>query len=58
MQYVGEVRDEMRKVAWPKWPEVKRMATIVLFTVVLYTAYIGGLDSLFGWFSTWLYKSN
>ena len=58
VQYVGEVRDEMRKVAWPKWPEVKRMATIVLFTVILYTAYIGGLDSLFGWFSTWLYKSN
>ena len=57
-QYVSEVRDEMRKVAWPKWPEVKRMGGIVLVTVILYTAYIGGLDSLLGLFSEWLYKSN
>ncbi len=58
VQYVSEVRDEMRKVAWPKWPEVRRMAIIVLVTVVLYTAYVGGLDSLFGLLSGWLYESN
>ena len=58
VQYVNEVRDEMRKVAWPKWPEVKRMSIIVLVTVVLYTAYIGGLDSLFGLLSGWLYQNN
>ena len=23
-QYIREVRDEMRKVAWPKWPEIRR----------------------------------
>jgi preprotein translocase subunit SecE len=54
-QYLREVRDEMRKVAWPKWPEVRRMALIVLVTVVILTAYVGGLDSLFGLFSSWLY---
>ena len=54
-QYLREVRDEMRKVAWPKWPEVRRFSGIVLVTVIIYTAYIGGLDSLFGVFSTWLY---
>jgi preprotein translocase subunit SecE len=58
VQYVNEVRDEMRKVAWPKWPEIKRMSLIVLATVVLYTAYIGGLDSLFGLLSGWLYSNN
>jgi preprotein translocase subunit SecE len=58
VQYVNEVRDEMRKVAWPKWPEVRRMALIVLATVVLYTAYVGGLDSLFGLLSGWLYETN
>ena len=58
MQYINEVRDEMRKVAWPKWPEVKRMSIIVLATVVLYTAYVGGLDSLFGLLSGWLYENN
>jgi preprotein translocase subunit SecE len=54
-QYLREVRDELRKVAWPKWPEVRRMSLIVGVTVVLYTAYVGGLDSLFGVLSTWLY---
>ena len=56
VQYLREVRDEMRKVAWPKWPEVRRMSGIVLATVILYTAYIGGLDALFGVLSSWLYN--
>ncbi len=55
VQYLREVRDEMRKVAWPKWPEVRRFSIIVFVTVVLYTAYVGGLDSLFGVLSSWLY---
>ena len=54
-QYLREVRDEMRKVAWPKWPEVRRFSIVVLITVVLYTAYVFGLDSLFGVISGWLY---
>jgi len=54
-QYLREVRDEMRKVAWPKWPEVRRFSIIVGITVVLYTAYVFGLDSLFGGFAGWLY---
>jgi preprotein translocase subunit SecE len=55
VQYLREVRDEMRKVAWPKAPEVRRFSIIVLATVVLYTAYVFGLDSLFGVLSGWLY---
>ncbi|MFM9112832.1 MAG: preprotein translocase subunit SecE [Actinomycetota bacterium] len=54
-QYLREVRDEMRKVAWPRWPEVRRFSIIVLATVVLYTAYVFGLDSLFGVLTGWLY---
>jgi preprotein translocase subunit SecE len=56
LQYLREVREEMRKVAWPKWPEVRRYSIIVLATVVVFTAYIGGLDALFGLLSGWLYK--
>ncbi len=54
-QYIGEVVDEMRKVAWPNWPEVRRFSIIVLVTVILYTGYVFGLDSLFGVLSGWLY---
>ena len=55
-QYIREVRDEMRKVAWPKFPEVRRYSIIVLVTVVIVTAFGGGLDSAFGILSGWLYK--
>ena len=54
-QYVREVRDEMRKVAWPKRPEVVRYSIVVIVTVIVYTALVGGLDFLFGLFSGWLY---
>ncbi len=54
-QYLREVRDEMRKVAWPKWPEIRRFSIIVLITVVIYTGYVFGLDSLFGVLSGWMY---
>jgi preprotein translocase subunit SecE len=55
-QYVREVRDEMRKVSWPSFPEVRRYSIIVLIAVVIVTAYVFGLDSVFGVFSGWLYK--
>jgi preprotein translocase subunit SecE len=55
-KYIREVRDEMRKVAWPKWPEIRRYSIIVLTTVVIVTAFVGGLDAVFGILSGWLYK--
>ena len=55
-QYMREVRDEMRKVAWPKRDEVVRYSIVVVITVVVYTALVGGLDFLFGFFSRWLYQ--
>jgi preprotein translocase subunit SecE len=54
-QYVREVRDEMRKVAWPTRDEVVRYSIIVLATVVVYMALVGGLDFVFGYLSRWLY---
>jgi preprotein translocase subunit SecE len=53
---IREVRDEMRKVAWPKWPEIRRYSIIVLITVVVITAFVGGMDAVFGILSGWLYK--
>ena len=44
-QYLREVRDEMRKVAWPKRPEVIRYSIVVVITVVVYASLVGGLDA-------------
>ncbi|HBU75802.1 MAG TPA: preprotein translocase subunit SecE, partial [Acidimicrobiaceae bacterium] len=54
-QYLREVRDEMRKVAWPERPEVVRYSLIVLVTVVVYTAYVSGLDFGLGSLMRWFY---
>ena len=55
MQYLREVRDEMRKVAWPTRPEVVRYSIIVTATVVAYTAFVGGLDYGLQYVADWFY---
>ncbi len=54
-QYIREVRAEMAKVAWPEWPEVRRYSAVVLATVVVFMAYVFGLDGLFNILTSWLY---
>jgi preprotein translocase subunit SecE len=54
-QYLREVRDEMRKVAWPRRPEVQRYSLIVIITVVIYTAFVGGIDYLMSFVTGWFY---
>ncbi len=45
--YLHEVRTELRKVAWPSRAEVVRYSGIVLFTLVVLTSFIFGLDYAF-----------
>jgi preprotein translocase subunit SecE len=55
VQYLREVRDEMRKVAWPTRPEVIRYSIIVTVCVVFYMIYVGLIDYGMAHFSTWFY---
>jgi preprotein translocase subunit SecE len=48
IQFLREVRSELRKVAWPSRPEVINYSIIVLITVVVLTTYIALLDLAFG----------
>jgi preprotein translocase subunit SecE len=48
VQFLREVRGELRKVAWPTRPEVINYSIIVLIAVVLLTAYVAALDYGFG----------
>ena len=45
-QFAREVRGELRKVAWPTRDEVFRFSLVVLFTLVVLTSFIFGLDWL------------
>ncbi len=48
VQFLREVRGELRKVAWPSRPEIINYSIIVLITVVVLTTYIATLDFAFG----------
>ncbi len=56
-QFLREVRIELAKVAWPSRPEVVNYTIVVLFTIVLLTAIVYGLDALFATFVNFLFKT-
>ncbi|MFZ4514756.1 MAG: preprotein translocase subunit SecE [Acidimicrobiia bacterium] len=45
-RYLSEVRSELRKVDWPKRPEVTNSSIVVLVMVVIMTLLIFGFDWL------------
>ena len=47
-QFLREVFDELRKVVWPSWGELYRYTLVVIFTVIVLGAFIGGTDYLLG----------
>ncbi len=50
VQFVREVRGELRKVVWPSRAETVNYSIVVLITVVVLTAMIYGLDWVFSTF--------
>jgi preprotein translocase subunit SecE len=50
-RFIREVFDELRKVVWPTGGELYRYTLVVIFTVVLLGAFIGGTDYLLGEFA-------
>jgi preprotein translocase subunit SecE len=48
VQFVREVRGELRKVAWPNRTEVLNYSVVVLVGIVVLTAMIAGLDYVLG----------
>jgi preprotein translocase subunit SecE len=54
-QYLREVRSELKRVHWPSRREVTQYSIVVLVAVSLLTAYIFGLDQMFGQFVFWIF---
>jgi preprotein translocase subunit SecE len=55
LEFLREVRGELRKVAWPTRPEVINYSIIVLVAIVVLTAFIAGVDYLVSEFVLKLY---
>jgi preprotein translocase subunit SecE len=55
VQFVREVRDEMRQVAWPSRSELINYTSVVLTTLIIMIALIFGLNLGFGKLVTLLF---
>ena len=55
-QFFGQVRAELRKVAWPDRAEVVNYSVLVFIVLVILIAVIFGLDYVFGKFTFFLFK--
>ena len=55
-QFIREIREEMRQVAWPTRPEVINYTLIVLFVLIFMTSLIFGLGYGFSKFVTFLFQ--
>ena len=44
--FVGEVTDEMKKVTWPDWPQLKNATLVIIVFVLIVAAIIWGMDQI------------
>jgi preprotein translocase subunit SecE len=58
LEYFRGVAEELRKVVWPERPELLRMTGIVIATVLLFGALIGGTDYLLSLGVSHVYSSS
>lgn len=45
--FLKETRDELKKVTWPKQPDVVRLTATVILVSLIVGLYVGGLDFVF-----------
>ena len=48
--FFSEMGVELRKVVWPTWDEVRDGTIVTVLLLLVFGAYIFGLDSMFAWF--------
>jgi len=57
VDFLKEVRAELRKVAWPTRSETINYSTVVLFTLVVLVSFVFFIDYGFASFVRFLFKS-
>jgi len=48
--FLKEVKIELKKVTWPNRDEITNYTMVVIFIVILISAFIGVIDKIFGLF--------
>ena len=47
--YIRQVREEVQKVSWPTWDDLRKSTLVIVVIVVIVGAIIGLMDLLFSW---------
>ncbi len=47
--YIHDVRNEIRKVAWPSWDDLRKSTMVIIVIVIIVGAIIGLMDLAFQW---------
>jgi preprotein translocase subunit SecE len=55
-QWIREIREELRQVAWPTRSEMVNYVSIVVTVLVIMIALIFALNEIFGRFVLWLFQ--
>ena len=55
--YFEELQQEMRRVTWPTWKQVRATTTVVIVAVFAFAAYFAVVDSLVGRLVTKLFDT-
>ena len=55
--FLGEVRMELKKVAWPGGKEVRSTTMVVIVTVIIFGVFLSTVDFIFAWLRTELFKA-
>jgi len=55
--YFSELQQEMRRVTWPTWPQVRATTGVVIAAVFAFAAYFAVVDALVGRLITKLFNS-
>jgi preprotein translocase subunit SecE len=56
VEFLREVRAELRRVAWPTRAETLNSSVVVLIALVVLTSAIFGMDTVFSKFTLFLFK--
>ena len=46
--YIEDLQQEMRRVTWPTWKQVRATTSVVIIAVFVFAAYFALVDALFG----------
>jgi preprotein translocase SecE subunit len=56
LEFLGKVRQEMKLVHCPDWPEVRSTTLVVIVFVFLFAFYLRALDLIFSPLDRWLFN--